>query len=54
MFGLFQHGKGNIGRTRWDAFNAVTEYFDHYEGSTRIANAIDRGRTFARVWNVAF
>ena len=44
MFGLFQHGKGNIGRTRWDAFNAVTEYFDHYEGSTRIANAIERGQ----------
>jgi len=43
MFGLFRHGKGNIGRTRWDAFNAVTEYFDHYEGATRIHNAVERG-----------
>ena len=48
MFGLFRHGKGNIGRTRWDAFNAVTEYFDHYEGSTRIANAIDRGQNIRK------
>jgi phage/plasmid-like protein (TIGR03299 family) len=44
MFNLFRGGRGNIGRTRWDAFNAVTEYFDHYEGSTRIANAIERGQ----------
>ena len=44
MFNLFQNGQGNIGRTRWDAFNAVTEYFDHYEGATRISNAIERGQ----------
>lgn len=29
MSGLFLRGTGNIGRTRWDAFNAVTEYVDH-------------------------
>jgi hypothetical protein len=44
MFNLFRNGQGNIGRTRWDAFNAVTEYFDHYEGATRISNAIERGQ----------
>jgi phage/plasmid-like protein (TIGR03299 family) len=44
MTQLFKHGRGNIGRTRWDAFNAVTEYFDHYEGATRIANSIERGQ----------
>jgi phage/plasmid-like protein (TIGR03299 family) len=40
---LFKNGQGNIGQTRWDAFNAVTEYFDHYEGATRIHNAVERG-----------
>lgn len=26
---LFSTGSGNLGKTRWDAFNAVTEYIDH-------------------------
>jgi len=25
----FKHGRGNKGKTLWDAYNAVTEYFDH-------------------------
>jgi hypothetical protein len=25
----FVRGAGNVGRTRWDAFNAVTEFLDH-------------------------
>ena len=29
---LFQHGKGNGGRTAWDMYNGVTEYVDHYMG----------------------
>lgn len=27
---LFQEGAGNVGETRWDMLNAVTEYFDHH------------------------
>jgi phage/plasmid-like protein (TIGR03299 family) len=30
---LFKHGTGNMGRTRWDALNAVTEYVDHGRSS---------------------
>lgn len=26
----FSRGAGNVGRTRWDAFNSVTEYMDHF------------------------
>lgn len=44
MLNLFRNGAGNHGATRWDAFNAVTEYFDHYEGSKRLHTAIARGR----------
>ena len=39
---LFSNGAGNKGATRWDAFNAVTEYVDHHHGAKRINNAIER------------
>lgn len=29
VFALFKRGEGNLGRSRLDAFNAVTEYFNH-------------------------
>jgi len=32
MNSLFSHGMGNRGETRWDAFNAVTEYLDYSRG----------------------
>ena len=29
LVNLFSAGKGNEGKTRWDAFNALTEYETH-------------------------
>ena len=35
---LFKEGRGNIGTTRWDALNAVTEYLDHHKQASRLSN----------------
>jgi phage/plasmid-like protein (TIGR03299 family) len=32
---LFVYGKGNNGRTWWDAYNGLTEYVDHYQSPGR-------------------
>lgn len=45
---LFQRGQGNLGRSRWDALNAVTDYIDHHatirgENSTRLESALLTG-----------
>tara|TARA_R110000787_G_scaffold16774_2_gene52550 strand:+ start:3607 stop:4566 length:960 start_codon:yes stop_codon:yes gene_type:complete len=39
VFDLYQNGTGNVGSTKWDAFNAVTEYLDHYNNTTRLKSA---------------
>ena len=36
MLDLFYLGEGNKGETKWDAFNAVTEYLDYSKGSRAI------------------
>ena len=38
---LYAEGRGNAGETRWDMFNAVTEWVDHERGSdaSRLASA---------------
>lgn len=41
IINLFNYGTGNTGKTRWDAFNAVTEYVDHTRG-VRVANGRDK------------
>ena len=36
MVELFHSGRGNAGKTKWDAFNAVTEYLDYVKGGRTI------------------
>lgn len=50
VFDLFFSGLGNYGRSAWDAYNAVTEYLDHYrfdndEARAERASMIGSART---------
>ncbi len=36
---LFSTGFGNIGKTKWDALNAVTEYVDHHRATRVVENS---------------
>jgi phage/plasmid-like protein (TIGR03299 family) len=46
---LFSNGVGNLGRTRWDAFNAVTEYVDHHMGGRMTGTRMGKSETSADV-----
>tara|TARA_Y100000590_G_scaffold414070_1_gene510614 strand:+ start:27378 stop:28424 length:1047 start_codon:yes stop_codon:yes gene_type:complete len=39
----FRHGKGNHGKTMWDAYNAITEYVDHNKNYTDPMSSIGFG-----------
>ena len=39
----FAHGKGNDGKTMWDAYNAITEYVDHDKNYTDRMNSVGFG-----------
>ena len=53
---LFAEGRGNAGETRWDMFNAVTEWVDHERGSdrSRLASAWfgSGGNVKRRAWDM--
>lgn len=40
---LFKDGRGNVGETKWDALNAVTEYLDHVRPVGGLATAGVKG-----------
>ena len=51
---LFSQGSGNLGDTRWDALNAVTEFLDHREVKYKdpeVANKKMRSRFVSNVIN---
>ncbi len=35
IYNLHHYGKGNHGKTRWDFYNGVVEYVDHYRSKNR-------------------
>jgi hypothetical protein len=46
---LFREGTGNVGKTRWDLYNAVTEYVDHKQNGRVTIARIERSAPLANV-----
>jgi phage/plasmid-like protein (TIGR03299 family) len=42
---LFYNGMGNLGKTRWDLWNAVTEYTDHHANSRIRTSRYEDGKS---------
>tara|TARA_R100000152_G_C6782229_1_gene219161 strand:+ start:13057 stop:14079 length:1023 start_codon:yes stop_codon:yes gene_type:complete len=49
MIDLFSNGIGNKGKTKWDAYNAITEFTSHHKGYGRNSETI--GATDDRIVN---
>jgi len=46
---LFSTGRGNNGETKWDLFNAVTEYVDHHSNGRVTESRLDRSGALADI-----
>lgn len=56
MMESFHSGAGNYGETKWDAFNAITDYLDYSRASREIASvgSVEDGAVASRLQNSWF